>query len=613
MNPATNQDASHAGPGSAESTRLRRVLLAVLALHFVPLLLSVSDYRVTPDSAYHVAMGRQYGTQGAYFWDDIHYQPEGRPNVYGPFVHVAIGVLGRAGGGEGEDYVRANTLLGLALWLAAMGTAVFFAGRIAGERAALLAGTVLAGSAFASGAFYVNLPSAWMFVFIPWALHFFLTGRLVPAVAFTALACYSSLAGFVTAPLALIVGAVLAGRIRALLVVGVAAALATAPYWIHVLRSLAWLTSDKGDSTWWIDPLVNLFWVVGVIAALRAKPRLPFLVAWAAAPLPWFLYDTSRFIVQSSLAGAVLGAVAVTKWIEGGLQAPARGRVTLGLVALATLLPLGIPGLGGEITWLVKPYPRGLDWDETRALAGVIRENELEGRLVRAYVGHAVSGLSVWADIRGVKGHWYEVRPTPDPVDGMSVTDVVYVMGVPPADPALADWARRGLLTVHGGGEWSSVVELSSPPAPEQAAADLAETWARDAAWISERCEHNTLGNWVTLFLDPEEIPRRGRARGNCRSRVARMQLALMLYIAALEPVDPTRVELLRPKSDELFWMQAVVGDPTALDFRTSAVHARMRDDMAAIAAAAAAGDDVEPLLSAMLEGYLGASRGKLF
>ena len=596
-----------------ESVWLRRALVATLALHFVPLFFSVTDYRVTADSAYHVAMGRQYGTHGTYFWDDIHYQPAGRPNLYAPLVHVGIGLIGRLAGGEGEDYVLANALLGLLLWLSAMGTAVFFARRFAGDRAALIAGAVLAGSAFASGSFYVNLPSSWMFVFTPWAIHFFLAGRRVSAAAFTSLACYASLGGFATAPLALILAAVPTRRFRALLITGALAAIATAPYWIHVLRSLAWYTSQKGDSTWWIDPLVNLFWIVGIVAAVRSKPRPVFLLAWALAPLPWFFYDTSRFIVQSSLAGSVLGAIAVTRWMEGRLERPARRWATAALVGVATVLPFGIPGLGGELTWLVTPYPRIVDWHETRILADVIRKRGLEGRLVRGYVGYTVSGLSVWADIRGVKGHWYEVRPTPDPVDTMSITDVVYVMGAPPTDAGMVEWSARGLITVHGGGAYSSLVELGSPISPSAAEALVAETWARDAAWISQRCEHNSLGNWLTLFLDAEEIPRRTRVRGECRTRVARIQLALMVRLAAYEVTDSEKAFELRPRSDELFWMQSVVGDPMALDYRTAFVHTRMREDMALIAQLASSGGDVEPAFAEMLDRYLGASRGKVF
>ncbi|GMR12808.1 MAG: hypothetical protein BMS9Abin29_1001 [Gemmatimonadota bacterium] len=596
-----------------EGVWLRRALIGILALHFVPLLLSVQDYRVTADSAYHVAMGRQYGTHGTYYWDDINYQPEGRPNLYAPLVHVGIGLIGRLAGGEGDDYVLANALLGLALWLAAMGTAVFFARRLAGDRAALIAGAVLAGSAFASGSFYVNLPSAWMFVFTPWAIHFFLADRLLAASAFTSLALYSSLGGFATAPLALILAAIPTRRFRALLITGFLAALATAPYWIHVLRSLAWYTSQKGDSTWWIDPLVNLFWVVGIVAAARSRPQRTFLLAWALAPLPWFFYDTSRFIVQSSLAGSVLGAIAVTRWMDGRLERPARRWATATLVGVATLIPLGIPGLGGELTWLAKPYPRIVDWQEARVLADVIRERGLEGRLVRAYVGYMTSGLSVWADIRGVKGHWYEVRPTPDPVDTMSVTGIVYLMGVPPTDTVMTDWNARGLITVYGGSAASSLIELGSPISARAAEALVEETWARDAAWISQRCEHNSLGNWLTLFLDGEEIPRRTRIRGECRTRVARMQLALMVLLAALEVTDSEKGFELRPKSDELYWMQAVVGDPMALDYRTAAVHTRMRQDMALIAQLASAGEDIESAVAEMLDRYLGASRGKLF
>jgi hypothetical protein len=124
-------------------------------------------------------------------------------------VHVAVGALGRVLGGTGDDYVRANAIVGLLGWLAAVLTLVRFARREGGDRAALLAVAAFTGSAFASASFSVNLPSGWLFVVTPWAIDAFLRGRLVAATLLTALACYTHLGGFLTAPFGLALAAFL--------------------------------------------------------------------------------------------------------------------------------------------------------------------------------------------------------------------------------------------------------------------------------------------------------------------------------------------------------------------------------------------------------------------
>ncbi len=298
-------------------TGLRVATIAIIALHLSLLVASVPDYRVSIDSAYHAALGRQYAEHGVYFWDQLHYQPAGRPNLQGPAIHLAIAFLGRALGGSGDDFVRANALLGVAGWLLAVATAAFFAQRLGGDRAALLAVATLAGSGYASTSFSLNLPSGWMFVATPWAIHCFLERRLALAVGFIALACYSHLGGFSTAPLGVAIAALLSRRLRDLAWVGLAVVLVTAPYWVHFLRSLAWYVGQNGDTTWWIDPLVDLFWVVGLVAAMRAPRESALLIAWAAAPLVWVIQDPTRFILQSSLAGAVLGGVAIGRALDG--------------------------------------------------------------------------------------------------------------------------------------------------------------------------------------------------------------------------------------------------------------------------------------------------------
>lgn len=587
----------------------RAATWTLIALHGALLAAAFGDYRVSVDSAYHVALARQYAEHGTYFWDDIHYAPAHRPNLQGPAVHVAIALVGRVLGG---DYVLANALVALAGWLAAVLTVLYFARREGGDRAALLAVATFTGAAFASGSFSVNLPSGWLFVLTPWAIDAFLRGRLVHATLLTTLACYTHLGGFLTTPLGVALAALLAGRMRDLVRVGLAVVALTSPYWIHFLRGLPWYLGRKGDSAWMIDPLVDLLWIAGLVWALRAPRERALFVAWALAPLAWLVQDTSRFVLQSSLAGATLGGVALARWMEGWPRPRLRAAATAALVALATLFPLGPPALGAELLWLVARYPRMLDWQELRADAAALPEDVDRRRLVHGYAVYVVSALAAFRDLAGERGHWVEVQPRPDPADDVPVADKVYVLALPPDDAHLRALERRGWLAVHGGGAWSSVLTFGPRPSLEEARHEMAATLARDGAWIAERCQHNAMGDVVRFVIEPDTLARERAVRAECRTRVARIHLSLFAYCSALEPVDPARARECREGARAVGWMCALVGDEATLDFRTAETHARMRDDMRAIAAAAAAGGDPEPAFAALLDRYLGETRGGL-
>lgn len=590
---------------------IRLATAAIVALHLALLAASLGDYRVSVDSAYHVALARQYGEHGAFWWDDIHYAPAHRPNLQGPAVHVVVGALGRVLGGTGDDYVNANAIVALLGWLAAVATLLHFARREGGDRAALLAVAAFTGSAFASASFSVNLPSGWLFVITPWAIDAFLRGRLVAATLLTTLACYTHLGGFLTAPLGLALAALPGRRFAALLRVGLAVTLLTAPYWIHFLRGLPWYVGRKGDSAWMIDPLLLAFWLAGLVAAVRA--RRTFLLAWGLAPLAWLFQDASRFLLQGTLAGAALGGVAIAGWLERARRPYLTSAATALLALLATVFPLGPPALGAEALWLAARFPRMLDWDELRQVARALPSDVDRGRIVQGYAVYVPSGLAAWRKIEGERGHWVEVQPQPDPALDIPAGDKVYVLALPPDDETLQALAARGWLQVHGGGTWMSVLTFdATAPALDEARTNLTATLARDAAWIGEHCEHNAMGDIVALVLDPATLARRRAMRAACRTRVARIQLALLETCHALQSSDAEHAKACRAGGRALGWMSAIVADEATLDFRTAATHERMRADMREVARRAASGDVPEAELGATLDRYLGEVRGGL-
>jgi hypothetical protein len=264
------------------------------------------------------------------------------------------------------------------------------------------------------------------------------------------------------------------------------------------------------------------------------------------------------------------------------------------------------------VLWLRTHYPRMLDWAEMRADAEALRRDDAGG-LVLGYASYVTSAMAVWDDIEAEKGHWIEVRPPVDPADDIGVGEKRYILALPPDDEVLAGWAARGWLRVLGGGRWSSVVRFATRPEPAEAAAAVRAAWVRDGGWIAAACERNDFGDPVQIFVDPAEIPRRTAVRGECRRRMARLQAVTLLSAYAIEPTDAAFARRVRGGALALGWLSSLVGDEATLDFRSAAAHAQFREDVAAVARAAADGRDLVPPISGLLERFLGAARGGLF
>jgi hypothetical protein len=357
----------------------------------------------------------------------------------------------------------------------------------------------------------------------------------------------------------------------------------------------------RGETALFIDPVIDVASAIGLVAALRA-PRNPFLLAWAAAPVAWLVQDPSRFLLHWPFCGAVLGAVALAPQIER-LRPRIRAAAVAALVVAAT-----IPGLVAEADWLGTRYPRMIDWSELGAAAAAVRRAGADDRLVSGFGSWIPSAVAVWEDIDAERGHWVEVRPRVDPAEEIGVAGKVYVLAIPPDDEVLAAWAARGWVRVQGGGRWSAVVVFPARPSLADAGEALRRSWARDAAWVADRCERNSLGNPFALFARGEVEGRRQRRR-DCQRHVTRMQVAALVYAHAREADDPSDARAWRRHARWLGWMAALAADESTLDFRSEVEHARMREDMADIARAADADRDVAEPLVRMLDRYVGAQR----
>lgn len=563
---------------SDQPLRSRPVWIAVcvlLGLHAALLIASIPDYRVTIDAGYHVSLARWYGEHGTAFWDHINYGPGGRPNLQGPAMHMGVAAMGRLFGGSGDDYVLANAILAVLQWAAAMFTAVFFARRFGGDWGALLAAALLSGNALASGSFAIGIPSGWIFILTPWAIHFFLEGRLVLSTLATSLAIYAHLAGYATAPVGVLVAALIVRRWRHLIIVGAGTAILTSPYTIHLLGNLDWYRGERGHVALMMAPLIYIAAAPALIWVLRRPKERVFLLAWFAAPIAWVFQDYTRFLAQATLVMATMGGVWLAR-VSERFARPWRVAFAAVTVAVATLpSPVNHSSFVSEAAWAAGVhYPQFVDWNDSREVAGVIERAGLTNRLIAPYNPSQCIRFAVYAPMTFEKGHWVEVQPHQDPAEDLSAGAKAYILAMAPRDPVLLDLARRGWLTVHGGSARESVVTLGPRPAFSEAVPVAGRIFTEEAAWLAANARNNL------QYLERPPLLEQ-------RTRAARLQLAMIITAYALEPALPNEARGLRGAVRGFGSLSNFLGDDACIGFVSDARHGRMRRHMADLSKAA--------------------------
>jgi len=258
-----------------DSRGARRALVLVIAIHAIFLLLMLRDYFADNDLGFHISLARQYAENGVYWWDSLNWAPSGRPNLQGPALHYAIAVVGRVLGGDGWAYVNAFSVLAVGQWAAAVFTAIFFARRFGGDRAALFAAALLTGNVFSAAPFFVGVPSGL-------------------AILFGTLTTYVHLGGAPVIGLGILLAAIVTRRWKALLITGGFTVLLASPYIVHFLRYLDWYNGQRGHVAGSIALFTYVLAAPGLIWLLWQtwrKKQGVFLLLWAAAPLAWLFQD----------------------------------------------------------------------------------------------------------------------------------------------------------------------------------------------------------------------------------------------------------------------------------------------------------------------------------
>jgi len=559
---------------------------AVLLLHGGLLVASIADYRVTIDSAYHVSLGRNYGEHGLVPWDAINFGPRGRPNLQGPLLHAAIGGIGRLLGGHGDDYVLANAMLAVIQWGAAMGTAAFFAFALGGEIAMLFAVALLSGAAFAGTSFAIGIPSGWLFIFTPWAIWLFLEERLLPAALAAALAIYSHLGGYLTAPFGIAVAALIARRWRQLFGCGAIISGLTLPYTIHVIRYAGWLSGVKSHSALLFDPMLDVVAVAGTVRIFRTPREHPFMVAWLLAPIAWLLEDPGRFLLQWPLGGSVAAGWLLANRAARISDVRHRIRHTLGLAALATVLPFGLPSLGGEVAWAAgNRYPLAVDWRSARAIAEGIDRAGLTHTLIADYSPALCPAIAVYDDVSCEKGAWVEVQSRSDPAADIGAANKTYIIPLARSDRMLASLAALGWIglcrsvAATSVSSDSSVVRLMRPPAISEAAPFVSATITAEAQWLGRNAINNAISYAdFPQLLSPFGRVKFRRALAIQRAHAGRVELACLVYAWALEPGDPQDARAMRQIALKVGVIASYLSDDFALDFLSRTRFAEVRE-----------------------------------
>jgi hypothetical protein len=180
-----------------------------------------------------------------------------------------------------------------------------------------------------------------------------------------------------------------------------------------------------------------------------------------------------------------------------------------------------------------------------------------------------------------------EVQPRHDPADELSAGAKVYLLPLPPGDPVLAALQARGWLAVHGGSAITSVVTLSPPAALAAVAPAAGQVMAAEAAWLAANARNNVLAP-ARVAISPPALAAWRSDLLEQRTHAGRLELAMALYVYALEATAPAEAHSLRGAVRGFGSLADFLGDDGCIGFVSDARQELLRRNLAALAPAAA-------------------------
>lgn len=296
----------------------------------------------------------------------------------------------------------------------------------------------------------------------------------------------------------------------------------------------------------------------------------------------------------------------------------ARSAFAWSIVVVATVFPLSIPSLAGEISWDAGiRYPRMLNWSEAHQLADIISANHLNNRLLAVYQFSLGPAIAVFTPVTVQRGHWVEVQPVHDPANNVPAGDKTYIVPLAPEDPMLDALSNEGLIKVYGGTGDTAVLLLDKRARPDVARALFVRTVSRDAEWLALHSVNNGTPAPGQMF---SLVTAQGRAAHRRQLDVqrffaGRMEMATLIYAYSLEPTRPRLAKRLRRAAMDFGTIASYLSDTDPLGRISVRQQARFRRNMAALGVDIAeqgnrpfTGGKVSAALDRLFRGYLGSA-----
>lgn len=319
------------------------IVFLTMVLVFSRKLLMYFDLGIAySDPAYHLAVARQVLEQGRVpLWDYWEFAPFGRPHLYPPLLHLLIALFA----GEPQRLLAGYSVLQVIVFPLSLAGTWYLARCLLGSLAAFFSVILLSIDTQCILFHLIALPSALVTALMPLILVFFLSRKMLPAVAIMTAALYTH-GPFGVPAFILIALAAVSWRRQEYRVFYARmlcfSLLLYLPWLVHMLRFRDWLgmpfdalrlggALGLGGTVWWRGVVLNpLFLLPSLGAWFSRDQRLGVLKLSLLGFLPMLVAYGGRFLAHTSPLWAILGGWGLAVLVGR----VARGRVRVALVGV---------------------------------------------------------------------------------------------------------------------------------------------------------------------------------------------------------------------------------------------------------------------------------------